>query len=260
MAGTLSADQVRFYQDNGYIILRGVFPRDEMARVRADMHTLADRLLDRRGPVNATWGSVRTEQTRIEHCHDVQFHCASVTRLISDQRFTGPLQSIVGENVQLHHTKMFIKPPEHGSPFPLHQDYPYFPHTRMSMTAAVIHFDDSTLAKGCVRVVPGSYKDGPRSHQNTHDHHLPLSEYPLERAVPCEAGPGDVLIFSYLTIHGSGINASSEPRTTLLVQVRDPEDLPTVATHQSNGQGMMLAGIDPTAGTKEAWHRELAAK
>jgi phytanoyl-CoA hydroxylase len=111
-----------------------------------------------------------------------------------------------------------------------------------------------------VRVVPGSHKDGPRNHQNTHDHHLPLSDYPLERAVPCEAAPGDVLVFTYLTIHGSGINASDEPRTTLLLQVRDPEDLPTVATHESNGQGMMLAGIDPLCATKEAWAREMAAK
>ncbi len=259
MPGSLTADQVRFYQDNGYIVLRGVFPRDEMARVRSDMHALAERLLERRGPVNATWGSVRTAETRIEHCHDAQFHCASVTRLISDPRFTAPLQSLIGENVQLHHTKMFIKPPEHGSPFPMHQDYPYFPHTGMSMMAAVIHFDSSTISKGCLRVVPGSFKGGPRSHVNTNDHHLPFSDFPLEKAVPCEAEAGDVLIFSYLTIHGSGINTSQEPRTTLLVQVRDPEDLPKVQTHLSNGQGMMLAGIDPTAGTKEAWAKELAA-
>ena len=38
----------------------------------------------------------------------------------------------------------------------------------------------------------------------------------------CEAEAGDVLFFSYLTIHGSGVNVSNEARTTLLVRIRDP--------------------------------------
>jgi hypothetical protein len=49
------------------------------------------------------------------------------------------------------------------------------------------------------------------------------------------------------TIHGSGVNTSSEARTTLLVQMRDPTDHPTVLRHLSRGQGMMLRGFDPEA-------------
>ncbi len=259
MPGTLSSDQIAFYRANGYIILRGVFPRDEMMALRGDMHRLADRLHRKHGDTDPTWGSVRTGTTAIYHSHDVQFHCASVTRLISDPRFTAPLQSLIGENIQLHHTKMFIKPPEKGSPFPLHQDFPYFPHHGTSMTAAIIHFDDAPLAKGCVRVVPGSHLQGPRQHHNTNDHHLPFEDYPIESAVPCEALAGDVLIFSYLTIHGSGINSSQEARTTLLVQVRDPEDLPTVRAHESAGQGMMLAGIDPHCFSRPLWEEPQAS-
>ncbi len=61
------------------------------------------------------------------------------------------------------------------------------------------------------------------------------------------AKAGDVVVFNYLTIHGSGVNTTHEARTTLLVQMRDPTDHPTVATHLSRGQGMMLRGIDPEA-------------
>jgi len=66
-------------------------------------------------------------------------------------------------------------------------------------------------------------------------------------AAPCPARAGDVLFFSYLTIHGSGLNTSKEARTTLLVQMRDPEDPPTAKVHESRGQGMMLRGVDPIA-------------
>jgi hypothetical protein len=54
-----------------------------------------------------------------------------------------------------------------------------------------------------------------------------------------------VLFFSYLTIHGSGINVSDEARTTVLIQMRDPADPPAVKTHESRGQGMMLRGVAP---------------
>ncbi|MDX2066480.1 MAG: hypothetical protein SFX74_12135, partial [Fimbriimonadaceae bacterium] len=51
--------------------------------------------------------------------------------------------------------------------------------------------------------------------------------------------------FSYRTVHGSGLNTSDEARTTLLVQMRDPSDWPTLKTHESRGQGMILRGINP---------------
>jgi phytanoyl-CoA hydroxylase len=248
----LSPDQVRFYRDNGYLHVPGVFSPEEAALFRQEAHDLARRLVETRVPgvVGEGWGSGRkvTDLPReLLHCHNVQFHSAVFSRLIVDPRFTDLVADLIGENVQLHHTKMFIKPPETGAPFPMHQDYPYFPHERDSMMAAILHFDDAPLEKGCVRVVPGSHKLGPLEHLREGGHHLPVEQYPVSDATPVPAGPGDVLFFTYLTIHGSGLNESREARTTLLVQMRDPTDHPLIQTHLSRGQGMMLRGIDPEA-------------
>ena len=98
-----------------------------------------------------------------------------------------------------------------------------------------------------MRVVPGSHKRGPLEHQSEGNWHLPLKQYPLESTVACPARAGDVLFFSYLTVHGSGINVSEEARTTVLVQMRDPLDRPTLKTHESRDQGMLLRGFDPGA-------------
>ena len=95
--------------------------------------------------------------------------------------------------------------------------------------------------------MPGSHKLGPLEHHQEGSWHLPFEQYPLESAVPRPAKAGDVLFFSYLTIHGSGLNVSNEARTTLLVQMRDPTNLPIKDVHKSRGQGMMLQGIDPIA-------------
>jgi phytanoyl-CoA hydroxylase len=246
----LTPEQLAFYRENGYILVEGLLTKEEAARYRQECHDLADRLGTQRN-IDATWGSARAavaeaQDTVIKHCHDVQFYSAAFSQLIVDDRLTGVAADVIGSpNVQLHHTKMFIKPPEKGSPFPMHQDVPYFPHDNHSMIAAILFFDDAPIEKGCVRVVPGSHKLGPLEHSPEGGWHLPFAQYPIDSAVPCPAKAGDVLYFSYLTIHGSGINISHEARTTLLVQLRDPSDPPTIKTHESRGQGMILRGIDP---------------
>ena len=246
----LTTEQVAFYQQNGYLLVEGLFSRAEAAHYRQAGHELMERIYAL-GQRSAAWGSGKALSEKavvLQHCHDVQFYDAAFARLIVDERFTGVASQLIGSpNVQLHHTKMFVKPPENGAPFPMHQDTPYFPHDNHSMIAAIVHFDDAPLEKGCVRVVPGSHKRGVLEHDPTGGWHLPLDEYPLEDATPCPAQAGDALFFSYLTIHGSGTNDSDEARTTLLVQMRDPEDTPSVDTHNSRGQSMMLRGFDPTS-------------
>jgi len=256
----LTEDQKQFYADNGYVVVRGLLTPEEAAAYRRETHDLAQRLSAQRD-INSTWGSANTvtdKPTSLLHCHDVQFHSAAFTRLLGDERLAGAAADIIGPNVQLHHTKMFIKPPEKGSPFPMHQDAPFFPHIHHSMIAAIIHFDDAPLEKGCLRVVPGSHKWGMLPHIAEGSWHLSPEEYSVEDALPLEAKAGDAVFFSYLTIHGSGLNVSHEARTTLLIQMRDPSDPPAFRAHESNGQGMMLHGIDPNCATRPAWEQSQA--
>jgi len=236
----LSLEQTRFYAENGYVLIRGFLTAAEAAALRSEVHGIAAR----QGPTNATWSSVSGQGTKLEHSHDVQFRSAAFTRLLVDPRLTAIFTSLIGPNVQLHHNKMFIKPPERGSPFPMHQDYGYFPHRGTSMTAAILHLDSAPDEKGCVRIYPGSHKLGPLE-AHGQDHHVDTDRFPLADAMPVEAEAGDLLVFNYLTVHGSGLNVSDEARTTWLVQVRDPEDEPISEQHHSRGQGMMLAGVDP---------------
>ncbi|CAN5885339.1 phytanoyl-CoA dioxygenase family protein [soil metagenome] len=248
----LTEEQRTFYRENGYLLVEGLLSREEAGVLREACHALAERLSTHKD-IDATLGSAESERkTSLLHCHDVQFYDARFSRLITDERFTEVAAALMETpNLQLHHDKMFIKPPAKGSPFPMHQDQPFFPHDEHSMVAAVFHFDDAPVEKGCIQVVPGSHKLGPLEHNPEGSWHLPFEQYPLNAAVPCPAKAGDVLFFSYLTIHGSGVNGSAEARTTLLVQKRDPADAPSNDEHLSRGQGMMLRGVDETAGVPQ---------
>ncbi len=117
----LTADQKAFYAENGYILVKGVFPKEEAAEFRKEAHALADRL-QKFKPIDATWASVRKDEpakkTIIYHCHDVQFQSAIFTRMLYDQRLTTIMADLIGPNVQLHHSKMFIKPAGEGIALP----------------------------------------------------------------------------------------------------------------------------------------------
>jgi len=261
----LTPEQLDFYRENGYVLVKGLLSPEEADGYRKEVHDLLARL-QQFDEMDAAWASaketsVAAKTTKIFHCHNVQFYSAAFTKLLVDDRVTSIASDIIGSpNVQLHHTKMFVKPPEVGAPFPMHQDAPYFPHDNHSMIAAIFFFDDAREEKGCLRVVPGSYKLGILEHDSKGGWHLPFEQYPIESAVACPAEAGDVLFFSYLTIHGSGINTSDEARTTLLVQLRDPADNPTIKTHESRGQGMILRGVDPISKPKSMEEEETAVK
>jgi phytanoyl-CoA hydroxylase len=235
----LTPEQRAHYEAQGFVLVPGLLTPEEAAAYRAEVHALDAR----QGETDATWASVQGD-TRITHSHDVHFKSAAFTRLLTDPRLTGVAQAIIGPNVQLHHTKMFIKPPERGSPFPMHQDYPYFPHRDHSLIAVILFFDDAPIEKGCLTCYPGSHKLGPLEAFGD-DHHVSTERFPASGAMPVPAKAGDALFFHYLLVHGSGVNVSDEARTTLLIQLRDPADRQLNERHASRGQGMMLAGIDP---------------
>ncbi|UFU08290.1 phytanoyl-CoA dioxygenase family protein [Ruania halotolerans] len=233
------------YREQGFVLVKGLISKQEAAEYREISHRLVANQAE-----NPTWGSATEvamgKQTSLQHLHDTQFYDAAFARLLVDARFTRVAAAVMGgPNVQLHHTKLFVKPPENGSPFPPHQDHPFFPHERHTVGAAIFHFDDAPEEKGCVRVIPGSHRAGPLEHDPEGSFHLP--QIPFEDTIAQPAEAGDVLFFTYLTVHSSGVNVSDEARTTWLVQYRDPADRVIDHAHtHSLGQGMMLAGSDPT--------------
>lgn len=240
--------QQQQFSTDGYCLVDGIFTTPELDELEREMDAVLERRLRQKGTLDATWGGDWKKDMPpqlILHTHDMQMYSAAWARVLVHPRFTGALADVVGPNVQLHHTKAFLKPPEKGSAFPMHQDYPYFPHSRHTMAAAIIHLTDATEEMGCFSVYPGTHKLGPLPCATPSVNYLDPAQYPIAKARRLPAKRGDVAIFSYLLVHGSDINRSSRPRKTVLVQFRDPTDKPTKDVHRSHAQGLIMRGIDP---------------
>jgi phytanoyl-CoA hydroxylase len=232
------------YEEEGFFLARGLFDAAEVQEMRDGIARILERVEATGNDRDHTWAGV-DPSLKLKGFHDLQYHDAVFTRMVAHPRLVEVLTDLIGPNVQLHHSKMLVKPPEEGAPFPMHQDYPYFPHERHSVLAASIHLDDTDEENGCLHVIPGSHKLGPL--EAVGEAHT--VDYPLESGTPCPAGAGDVLFFNYLTIHGSGVNRSTRTRRNVLFQYRDPADAPVlregVEEHVDWGMGLMVAGGNP---------------
>ena len=218
-----------FFDENGYYIARGVFSPDQLEKLEADFDRIVRQLQGGPENVNARWGGEKMAaldggRSVIIHTHNVQCYSAHWMAALLHPEFLRVTTAILGPDVILHHTKLFQKPAEEGSPFPMHQDWTYFPFEKDSMIAGIIHVSDATDEMGCVRVYPGTHKLGRVEGTSGSETSELLQKYPLEGATILEAEPGDVLFFHYFTLHGSMPNRSSRTRKTVLAQLHAGDD------------------------------------
>ena len=96
---------------------------------------------------------------------------------------------------------------------------------------------------GCIRAYPGSHAigrapstSGRVEWDDPERYRAFIDGYPIEQATAYEASPGDVLFFTYFTVHGSGPNRSDQTRKTVLVQLHSGDDrLEDVSNHTVSG-------------------------
>jgi ectoine hydroxylase-related dioxygenase (phytanoyl-CoA dioxygenase family) len=212
--------------EDGYALARGVFQGEELAQMQEDFDRIVLQILSSGEDVNAKWDAadrMGAADTVVLHTHNVQQYSGVWLRALMSESYLARCREILGPDVILHHSKLFQKPAEKGAPFPMHQDWPYFPTLKNTMCAAVIHLSDATDEMGCLRVVPGSHKLGRLERSSGSEAEFDR-KFGLDAATPIEAQAGDVVFFNYLTVHGSKPNRSQRTRKTVLVQMHAGDD------------------------------------
>ncbi len=218
-----------FWEENGYYVARGVFSPSEVVELESSFDRIVGQLISSGENVNARWAGAATDKidggdSVILHTHNVQTFSATWLRALLNPNFLAATTAILGEDVILHHTKLFQKPSEKGAPFPMHQDWTYFPSVNDTMMAGVIHVSDASDEMGCLRVYPGTHKLGRVEGTSGATQSDLLDQYPLEGATILEAKAGDVAFFHYFTLHGSMPNTSDTTRKTVLAQMHGGDD------------------------------------
>lgn len=218
-----------FFRQNGYYLAPAIFSEASLRPMEAEFDRIVDQLERSGAEINARWDSQGVDEldggaSRIIHTHNVQRYSACWLQAFQSERFLDIAEQILGPDIILHHSKLFQKPPREGAPFPIHQDWWYFPTQNDSMIAAIIFLSDADDEAGGIRLYPGSHELGRLENSSGLHPSESLREYPLEEGAPISANRGDVLFFSYFTLHGSSPNRSDRIRKTVLVQMHSGQD------------------------------------
>lgn len=218
------------FENNGYLLKTNLFSKEDLQSFEIEFDKIISQLNKSNENVNARWGSQLTKNlenknSSVIHTHNVHSFSAKLLEMIQQKRFLDHVESLIGPDIVLHHTKLFYKPPLIGAAFPLHQDWSYFPTKKNTMIAAVIHLTDTSNKMGCLRLIPKSHKLGQIEKSDGHQHIDQIhSRFTLKNALPITAKAGEVLFFHSCTIHGSLPNQDVKPRKTILIQLYSGRD------------------------------------
>ena len=237
------------FKEKGFCVRNSVFTADALYALSSEFDRIVFQLQESGEYINARWGSELTKDieqsdTQVIHTHNVQSFSAKMMAMIQNKKLLDAVEELIGPDIILHHTKLFLKPPKHGSAFPLHQDWSYFPTKKNSMIAAVIHLTESDEEMGCMRIVPGSHRLGKIEKTDGHSFVKGIHDrYQLEDAESIIAGPGDVAFFHCCSLHGSMKNVSKRTRKTVLVQLYSGTDRVVKGNRHTNVQ-LVLRGVN----------------
>ena len=237
------------FKEKGFCLEKNVFTPDAVQILSSEFDRIVSQLQRSGEYINARWGSELTKDieqsdTQVIHTHNVQSYSAEMMSMIQGERLLDAAEKLIGQDIILHHSKLFLKPPGNGSAFPLHQDWSYFPTEKNSMIAAVIHLTESDERMGCMRIVPGSHRLGQIEKTDGHSFVKGIHDrYQLEDAEPIIAEPGDVVFFHCCSLHGSMQNVSKRPRKTVLVQLYSGSDRVVDGNRHTNVQ-LVLRGVN----------------
>lgn len=248
----LTRSQVDAYHREGYIKVEHLLSSSEVEELNEDMQWIIDEWwgedsIGWRGP----WREAYLEEdeqlaTRAVFISNPHMYSVTWSRILFHPGIVGALQDLIGPNIQWHHTVLHGKPPEIGTPFPMHQDYPFYPHDGPDFVDCLIHLDETPLESGALCVVPGSHKQGPIEHI-TGEHtrpYLPPETYHPDKmdTVPIPAHPGDVIFFSYYTIHWSDVNRTDQWRKSVRIGYHTPETRPVGKASEEPNNNLIVAG------------------
>jgi hypothetical protein len=208
--GSLSPEQVRSFRENGYLAPIPVLPAAEVAAARANLDALMRKTDGLADPASR---------------HKPHLYSRWISELVRDPRLVDPVAALIGPNLLVWRSVFFVKKGNSPGFVDWHQDAAYWYLSSDDVVTAWIALTESTVANGCVRVVPGSHREPVAPHRIRFSANNLLArgqraavDIPEEKIRYLELSPGEMSVHHVRTLHGSGANASGGERVGFAIR------------------------------------------
>jgi hypothetical protein len=231
-AARLTQEELKQYQEDGYLLIRGMLSAEEVELLGRTARQ--DRVLDSHsiGRADGEGGTVRLSLWN----HPTDTIYGAIAR---SESLVSCVEQILEGEVYHYHSKMIMKDAKVGGAWAWHQDYGYWYQNGVLfplLTSAFIAVDPATRENGCLQVIRGSHHAGRIEHVLTGDQagaDLERVSKLLERQelVYVEMAPGDALYFHANLLHRSDQNHSDHPRWSMIVCYNAARNNPYKPSH-----------------------------
>jgi ectoine hydroxylase len=214
---SISDEQVRQYHDQGYVLARSFFDREQIDLLQRAAKE--DRALDEHSFSRADGEGGQVRLSLWNHPGDTIYGMFARSESV-----VASAEKILDGEVYHYHSKMIMKDPKVGGAWTWHQDYGYWYQNGVLfplLTSVFIALDPATKENGCMQVIPYSHNVGRLDHVLTGEQAGAdmervteiLKRLPL---VHVEMEPGDALFFHANLLHRSDQNRSENPRWSMI--------------------------------------------
>ena len=205
----LTSEQLDHYNNKGYVSPVDALTTTEVKEIRYEIEKI-----EKNWP-NALEGIKRN----YVHLISPVFNKICLNKNILDA-----VESIIGKNILICGTTLFIKKPYEKGFVSFHQDAKYIglePHNWVTVWVAVTDVNEEN---GCMRMWPGSHKENLKHHKEKFDENNLLTRgqtienVRLEKTVPIILKAGQMSLHHPTIVHGSGLNNSNDRRIGFVIQ------------------------------------------
>ncbi|GAA3871332.1 phytanoyl-CoA dioxygenase family protein [Streptomyces sedi] len=213
--GALPQSERLRFQEQGFLVLRGLFAREEIEELRAEFTAIGEggRVpghFEPREPVPGEPEDPLARLPRVMHPHQIS---QLALRWLLDARLRVVLEGLLGEEPLAAQSMFYYKPPGARGQA-LHQDNFYLRVEPGTCVAAWVACDLIDRDNGGLEVVPGTHEMDIFCPEEADPTLSFVREYvpppPGLAAVPVDMEPGDVLFFNGSLVHGSQPNRTAD--------------------------------------------------
>ena len=206
---SLTSKQLKDYEDHGFVSPIDVLTSDEANEIKEEIEKIEKKWPDELD------GLGRNYVHMISPVFDKVCHNAKILDAV---------ESIIGQNILVGGTTLFIKDPDKKGFVSWHQDAKYIGFEPHNWVTAWLAVTDANEENGCMRMWAGTHKEKILEHKDTFNESNLLTRgqtvqnVPIEKTTPNILKAGQLSLHHPMIVHGSGPNKSNQRRIGFVIQ------------------------------------------
>ena len=205
----LTSNQLKQYEDEGFVSPINIFSKEKAKEIRNEIELIE---------------KIMPEELEKSGRYNAHLISPLLDEVTHNSKILDAVESLIGKNILVCGTTLFIKNPYEKGFVSYHQDAKYIGLEPHNWVTAWVAITDSNEKNGCMRMWSGSHKDDLKDHNqmfnegNLLTRGQTVNNVPKEKIKPLILKAGQMSLHHPKVVHGSEQNESNDRRIGFVIQ------------------------------------------